>query len=55
MRRRTSKAKKGREAHSQVALSEPFLSTDFNTVQSHPKAWVNKLCTDEGSIVLKGV
>lgn len=55
MKKRTSKARLiSGEAH--PAQSEPPL---FNTItffsSTHPQAWVNKLCIDEGCSVLKGV
>ena len=52
MRKRISKALKAdgdkASARRQNKIQYLFHST-------HPKAWVNKICTDEGAIVLKEV
>ncbi len=55
MNNRTSKASLiSGEAHS--ARNEPPLFKTINFFSSiHPKAWVGKLCNDEGCTVLKGV
>lgn len=58
MQKRTSKTVSAGEAHTAPAeCSSYFSSLDFSSLSYnlHPKAWVHKLCIDEGYMVLKGV